>query len=42
LKFVIGCKVLQYTLVEEKATWSQNPKVHKNAIASQTVYRFFV
>ena len=42
MKLAIGCKVLHYTLVEEKATWLQNPKAPKYAVASQEVYKFFV
>ena len=32
---IVGCKVLQSTLVDLKATWLQNPKTHKNIAASQ-------
>ena len=42
LKLLVGYKVLHYTLVKEKATWWQNPKVHKNVITSQEVNRFSV
>ena len=42
LKLLVGYKVLHYTLVKEKATWSQNPKARKNVVASQEVYRFSV
>lgn len=35
MKYVGGCKVLHYKLVELNATWLQNPKAHKYTIASQ-------
>ena len=42
MKLVVWCKVLHYTLVKEEATWSQNPKAHKNKVALQEVYRISI
>ena len=42
MKLVVGCKVLHYTLVEEKVTWLQNPKAYKNAVTLQEVCGFFM
>ena len=41
LMFVVGCKVLHFnTRWRFGSTWLQNPKAHKNGVASPKVYEF--
>ena len=41
LLIVIGCKVLHFKACwKSGSTWLQNPKAHKNAVASHRVYEF--
>jgi len=39
---LLDAKFFTTHFVELKSTWLQNPKTHKNAVASQEVCRFFV
>jgi len=40
LKFIDGCKVFHYTLVELKSNWLQNPNAHMYRATLQKACKF--